>query len=136
MKPAPSREKILGSKVNGAAALLLALGLLHAIAGVASLSGVSELKQFGMDWKFAVLGAVYVGLAYFTWRRSRPALIAATVIFGGHAAMLAAQLVAGEVRMPISGVLIRTLLTLPMIEGISALAQLERARDSVPSPAP
>jgi hypothetical protein len=128
-----SKQRALESKITSVAVLLLALGLLHAAAGFASLAGAADLASLGMDWKFAVLGVVYVALAYGTWRRSRNALIAATVLFGGHAALLAAQLVNGDVKMPISGILIRTLLTLPLVDGISALSRLEQERALTPA---
>ena len=124
--PSPARQKLLSSKVRAAAVLLVALGLLHAAAGAAAVAGISDLDHFGMDWKFGILGVMYVVLAYFTWRRSRTALIVATGLFGGHAALLAAQLVSGDVKMPVSGILIRMLLVIPLLEGVGALGELER----------
>ncbi len=132
--PDPLRN--LASKANAASTLLLALGVLHVIAGIASFFVGDRLSDFGMDWKFVVLGTVYVGCALWSWRRgSRGALIAGTALFIGHALILAAQLVNAQVRMPVSGILIRMLLAIPLLEGITARTRMmnQAATGSQPS---
>ncbi|MGQ0508936.1 MAG: hypothetical protein ACT4TC_26840 [Myxococcaceae bacterium] len=117
-------------KTKAAGGLLLAVGTLHSAAGIASLTGVKALSRFGMDWKFAVIGVALLALGLLTLKGSRSALIAATVLLGGHALVIAAQLVEGQIQTPISSVLLRMILLIPLIEGVGALTQAQKAQSA------
>ena len=104
----------------------LALGLL------AELAGVALLQNLGIGWPSAVVGVVYAGLAYGTWKRSFAALLIGALLFlldGLYTLWLGFEITG---RVPMGGIVVRTLLLVPLFRALGPIRLLAREHTNKP----
>jgi hypothetical protein len=122
--PLPGSATDPAERVRLAGSITLFIAVCSGLSGLmAAVFQVKSLTRLGLGWPSVVEGAVLGVLGIFTLRRSKAALILAITVFAieGIAVL---TLRAGGSGPPPLGLLIRFVLLLPMIRGISAIDEL------------
>jgi hypothetical protein len=131
LQPALNGERIrtdARKRLGAAWGVIAFVGALNVLVGmVGEAFSVGFLAQMGVGWASILSGLVYLGLGILVMRRSRAALVGAIALFAldGVATLASAAKATGA--PPVSGLIMRVFLLVPMVGGFQALTDLERA---------
>jgi hypothetical protein len=132
-------EPLPGSPSDPIARLRNAYLLVYVVGGLNSLLGllslllkVQFLQQVGIGLASFLFGLVFLGLGFLVQKRSLFALILAIVLFiiDGLSGLMFAAAAGGSA--PVTGLFVRIILLVPMIQGVSAIKALKARAAAVP----
>jgi len=115
-------------------AITLGAGVMWFIAGLNILlgslgaAGVDFFVRMGVDWPSILVGVVFGVLAFLVQKkRSRVALLVGIILFAGDAILtLALSMDIAHGRVPTTGIVLRVLLLMPMIQAYSAIGRADK----------
>jgi len=130
-----------GSASNPETRIKTAAGIIFFIAGLNLLLGLLALvirsdffASLGIGWYNLVFGLFFLAMGFLVNRKSKVALIAATVVFALDALIGIVGSIAAGYTPPIFGLILRVILIIPMVQGIGAISASKR--DSLPPSTP
>jgi hypothetical protein len=129
-------QNLPGSQGDPKQKVKTASGVLYFVGGISVLIGIfsifSEmLQEIGITWLSIVFGLVFLVLAFFTQRRSKAALIIAIVLYClDTLSTIFFGVINGS--NPVSAIIVRVLLLIPMIMGVGAINELKKTQQLTP----
>lgn len=127
-QPLPGSASDPGTRLKNAYIMVYFIAGLNLALGLASLLfNVEFLQELGLGVGSIIFGLVFLALGYFVQRRSSVALILAIVIFALDGILGLILAVSQGYNPGISGILVRIIFLIPMIQGVAAIKALKPA---------
>ncbi len=125
-QPLPGSSSDPQAKLKTAAYMVFFIAGLNLVLGILSVLLKSEFLQAAGIGIFSIIfGLVFLLLGFFVWRRSSVALILAIVIFALDGILGIVLAVSQGYTPATSGLLMRIVLLIPMIQGVGAIKALK-----------
>lgn len=130
-KPLPGSASDPRKKLAGAAGLIIFLGVLNIVLGLAaSLFNVAFLQGLGLGWSSAIFGLILGGLGLLVRQENLIALWAAIILFALDA-IFGLITAVGVGASPISGLIVRVFFLAAMYQGVGAIKELRAERPAL-----
>ncbi|PKN55971.1 MAG: hypothetical protein CVU56_18520 [Deltaproteobacteria bacterium HGW-Deltaproteobacteria-14] len=123
-RPLPGTGSDPRTAVTVAAGVMWFIAGLNIVIGALGVAGVRFFRDMGMDWPSLLVGVVFAGLAWLVHKkRSRAALLIGIILFAGDGLLtLVMAMDVAHGRIPMTGIVMRVLLIMPMIRGYMAIS--------------
>ncbi|TNF32238.1 MAG: hypothetical protein EP329_10895 [Deltaproteobacteria bacterium] len=127
-RPLPGTGGDPRTAITLGAGVMWFIAVLNVVIGSLGVAGVAFFVHMGLGWPTLAVGAVFAVLAFLVQKqRSRVALLVGIILFAGDAILtLALSMDLAHGRVPMTGVVLRVLLLMPMIQAYSAIGRANK----------
>lgn len=125
--PLPGSASNPETRLKGAWGMIFFIAGLNLLLGIiALLTGSELLANMGIGWYSLIFGGFFLIMGFLVKNRSKVALILSIVVFALDALVGIIGSVAMGGTPAISGLIVRVLLIIPMVQGVSAITALKK----------
>lgn len=137
--PLPGSASDPEQRVKTAAYLLYFLAAFNTLVGVVAMVINSEvLENMGLGLGSIIFGAIVAALGFFSYRRSRVAMVLAILLYAADGLYTLATYGGAGHSPPTAGILFRIYIIYALVQAVKAAGELARQEESAPglSPSP